>query len=186
MVYPLGPLPQTSQFGPILLAIKAKLLTDVLPNGDIVISKNVPATPAFLAGTQGIRIMCGGIRTTDNPGAGRYFKVVQRVVTVEVHTRITLDIAGEGEIVMTDPLFGHLYLEEAVVESLHERNLVGVGGVNLLTEPMKLQLENPDTRPVGTFSESEGFTSMSPPADDIISSQLFFLLTYGFAFKATV
>ena len=83
MAYPVGPLRQTSPFGPILLAIKDKILADVLPSGDVVIAKNIPAVPSFLAGTQGVRIMCGGIRTTENYGAGRYFKVMQRVVTID-------------------------------------------------------------------------------------------------------
>lgn len=166
--------PQTSAFGPILLAIKQKLLTDVLGADGYVVIGRKEADATFI-GERYCKIIFSGVKTNPQAAIGRHFKRVKRIVSIELASRNSLDIPGEAEIKMTNVDDGHLYFEEAVVASLDLKNIRNATNTDNLTyQPIRLLDDNP------------GYEPSMEPTNDMLWSVLHFEVDYGFPFTDSV
>lgn len=108
---------QSASYRAILTSIRAILLSEVLgADGYCYISKN--RAPLGYPTERWIRLYPGKVQAITY-GGGRRDTRIERNLVVELFTRMQTDPAGDGYAELVDVDYGHISLEEAIMDSLH-------------------------------------------------------------------
>lgn len=137
--------PQATRFADILLAVKARLQTELasslsLDPSRVVLVKGggykLPYLAEFHVRVRAIR----GLYFGDH-GGGRFAMPITRVIAVDLFSRNALDQAGQDDHALTDAETGHYDREEAVANALVIETLLSTptppaDPVPLIVEPL--------------------------------------------------
>lgn len=164
------PRPQSTAFAPVLLAIRAKLDADIFNSeGYCYIGRVDSTNPAYIA-ERFIAVTPGGVECKTFANAGVWALPMERKVVITLCTRLSIDIAGQLQSAFTDVLYGHMYLEEQIINSLQIFNVRNEEDTdNLLSQPMHLSEIN------ASYSIDENV-----PTKDMLMTQLTFTCNYLF------
>jgi hypothetical protein len=136
------PITRKTPVGPILTAIQAQIVLNTgLPPERVALLGRHQGPPAF-QGDQDVWVQPGNL-IPDPPqdqGSGRVAPVMRRIIVVAARTRLALDMSDRDDSLLTDLSLGHMYLEEAIANSLQHflPRALDATGDNLLWEPMRL------------------------------------------------
>jgi hypothetical protein len=131
------PAPIATSLRAILPAIQAQLasVTGLTTNRVLLVQRET--TPRF-QGDQDVLVRAGPPQPEDGfeLGSGRHAAIVTRLVQVTARTRWAVDESDRDDYALVDEDYGHLALEEAVVNALHIWVPTDRNGNWLSVEPM--------------------------------------------------
>lgn len=123
---------------PVLLAIQAQLASRTgLPAERVALLGRRQEPPHF-ADDHDLWVR-PGVPAPDpaqNDGAGRIATVINRQLLVVLRSRLWADLSDRDDFLLTDDAYGHLALEEVVLDALHDF-MPTSGQDALLWEPMR-------------------------------------------------